>query len=103
MRKEDKYPISEHLQEDAEKLIRNYQVDLEMKIKYTLEHYIDKPFKGKVTKGRLRYRGISALVFYLCTPIGIEQKNNLITFDGYKVPYENGKLNYEKKTKIINL
>ena len=103
MRKEDKYPISEHLQEDAEKLIRNYQFDLEFKIRYTLAHYIDKPFSGKVTKGRLRCRGISTLVFYLCTPIGIKQKNNLITFDGYKVPYENGKLNYEKKTKIINL
>lgn len=34
--------------------------------------------------------------------LGIIQRDNLITFNGYKVPYRNGHFYFEEQTKITN-
>lgn len=96
--------IYKQIENDAARAVKEYYDNLEKNVRYACEHYIDQPFKGDITKGRLRARGIKGEIIVSNdiprTPLGIRQRNNLITFDGYRVPYENGTLNYDKKIKI---
>ena len=58
---------------------------LEIEVDYLLRNVIDKPIKGKITKGKLRWRGIDAIVYnYINEPIGIRQRGNIIKFVKHK-------------------
>lgn len=83
--------------------IRELRKNEEIGIRYIIHHYIDKPipFGDEITKSKLRYRGIKSRVYGTrgeC--LGIIQRDNLITFNGYKVPYRNGHFYFEEQTKI---
>lgn len=68
---------------------------------YILRKYIDNPIKGEITKYKLQQRGIKNVAFGpMHEFIGIVQRENLITPDGYKIPIVNGNIIFEKKTKI---
>lgn len=71
-----------------EMLSRNYKTNVDIlneEIEYLLRNKIDKPIKGKITKGKLRWRGIDAVVFnYMNEPIGIRQKGDIIRFVEHK-------------------
>lgn len=87
------------LDSNIKELMKNEEIG----IRYIIHHYIDKPipFGDEITKSKLRYRGIKSIVhdkFGMC--LGIIQRNNLITFNGYKVPYRNGHFYFEEQTKI---
>ena len=63
------------------KHINAYYDKLERDIELLLRNVIDKPIKGKITKGKLRWRGINTIVYnYMNEPIGIKQRGKLILF-----------------------
>ena len=67
------------------KHINAYYDKLERDIEFLLRNVIDKPIKGKITKGKLRWRGIDAIVYnYINEPIGIRQRGNIIKFVKHK-------------------
>lgn len=80
--------------------IENYLSDINSSIDFILRNYIDKPIIGKITKGKLRYRGIKTISYCNGVLIGIIQRDSLITVDGYKVPYKNNHFCFEEKIKI---
>ena len=56
-----------------------------------LRNYVTPPVKGEITKGKLRWRGLS-VARYNGNIVGVIQRNVLITADGIKVPFINGVL-----------
>ena len=83
--------------------IKELRYKEEMGIRYIIHHYIDKPisFGDEITKSKLRYRGIKSIVHgTIGECLGIIQRDNLITFNGYKVPCRNGHFYFEEQTKI---
>ena len=83
--------------------INEYYSNTNNSIDYILRNYIDNPIKGNITKGKLRCRGIKNIVHDKNNLIGIIQRDHLITYDGYKIPYRNGHFHYEEKFKIKQL
>lgn len=85
--------------------IKELRYKEEMGIRYIIHNYIDKPipFGDEITKSKLRYRGIKSIVYgNRGECLGIMQRDNLITFNGYKVPCRNGHFYFEEQTKIKN-
>lgn len=66
----------------SEKLAEEYK-ELDLRIEYALRNKIDKPIKGEITKGKLKWRGISLGVF--CgdgyTAYSLLQRGNVVPFD----------------------
>lgn len=66
----------------SEKLVEGYK-ELDLRIEYALRNKIDKPIKGDITKGKLKWRGISLGVFrgdgY--TAYSLLQRGNVVPFD----------------------
>jgi len=56
-----------------------------------LRNYVTPPVKGEITKGKIRWRGLS-IARYNGNLVGVIQRNELITADGIKVPFINGVL-----------
>ena len=68
---------------------------------YILRNYIDGPIDGEITINKLQEKGIKSKVFGADGEfMGIIQRENLITPDGYKIPIVNGNIIFEKKPKI---
>lgn len=70
--------------EEVENQLSSYLDSLENEIKYLLRNVIDKPIKGEITKGKLRWRGINTIVYQYGIPIGIMQRGNVIRFVEHK-------------------
>lgn len=66
----------------SEELAEKYK-EFDLRFEYALRNKIDKPIKGKITKGKLKWRGISLGVFrgdgY--TAYSLLQRGNVIPFD----------------------
>lgn len=97
--------IGELFLNDLADYMKKLRYNEEMGIRYIIHHYIDKPipFGDEITKNKLRYRGIRSIVYGIqgeC--LGIIQRDSLITFSGYKVPYRNGHFYFEEQAKINN-
>lgn len=60
-----------------------YYKELDLRIEYALRNKIDKPIKGEITKGKLKWRGISLGVFRGdgCVGYSLLQRGNVIPFD----------------------
>lgn len=60
-----------------------YYKELDLRIEYALRNKIDKPIKGEITKGKLKWRGISLGVFRGDGYVGyaLLQRGNVIPFD----------------------
>ncbi len=66
---------------EVDNQLSSYLDSLENEIEYLLRNVIDKPIKGEITKGKLRWRGINTIVYnYMNEPIGIKQRGKLILF-----------------------
>lgn len=64
------------------KIAEQYK-ELDLRIEYALRNKIDKPIKGEITKGKLKWRGITLGVFrgdgYIA--YSLLQRGNVIPFD----------------------
>lgn len=71
--------LSDKIQEE---IIEQYK-ELDLRIEYALRNKIDKPIKGKITKGKLKWRGIRIGVFHNDGDVGyaLLQRGNVIPFD----------------------
>lgn len=64
------------------KIAEQYK-ELDLRIEYALRNKIDKPIKGEITKGKLKWRGISLGVFHGdgYTAYSLLQRGNVVPFD----------------------
>jgi hypothetical protein len=70
---------------EVDNQLSSYLDSLENEIEYLLRNVIDKPIKGEITKGKLRWRGITSIVFgHEGFAIGIMQRGNIIRFVEHK-------------------
>lgn len=61
------------------------------RLKNILYNYVTPPINGEITKGKLRYRGISSIIRNQRGQlIGVRQRNHLITYNGEKVEFIDG-------------
>lgn len=68
----------------------------EESIERILRNKIDKPIKGEITIGKLRWRGIKNLAFYKDEFIGVIQRDKVIGVDGeVKFPLDPIKVKYK--------
>ena len=72
------------LYKEVDNQLSSYLNSLEKEIEYLLRNVIDKPIKGEITKGKLRWRGINTIVYQHDIPIGIMQRGNVIRFVEHK-------------------
>lgn len=66
----------------SEKLAEEYK-ELDLRIEYALRNKIDKPIKGEITKGKLKWRGIRIGIFHNKGDVGyaLLQRGAIIPFD----------------------
>lgn len=60
-----------------------YYKELDLRIEYALRNKIDKPIKGEITKGKLKWRGIRIGVFHNDGDVGyaLLQRGAIVPFD----------------------
>lgn len=65
-----------------EEIAEKYK-ELDLRIEYALRNKIDKPIKGKITKGKLKWRGISLGVYKSdeCIGYALLQRGAIVPFD----------------------
>ena len=65
-----------------EKIAEQYK-ELDLRIEYALRNKIDKPIKGEITKGKLKWRGIRIGVFHNDGDVGyaLLQRGAIVPFD----------------------
>ena len=100
-----KVNIQPHIKTDYNDMVGEYikkRIEIEnSQAEYILRKYIDNPIKGEITKYKLQQRGVKSNAFGPKGEfLGIIQRKNLITPDGYKIPIVDGKIIFEKKIKI---
>lgn len=68
--------------EIQEELVEKYK-ELDLRIEYALRNKIDKPIKGEITKGKLKWRGIALGVYKSgeCVGYALLQRGAIIPFD----------------------
>lgn len=66
----------------TDELIEKYK-ELDLRIEYALRNKIDKPIKGEITKGKLKWRGITLEVYksYECVGYALLQRGAIVPFD----------------------
>ena len=63
--------------------ISKYSTERALAIEYILRNKIDKPIKGEITKGKLRWRGIKDLCYTKNQEfLGVKQRDRVIGVDG---------------------
>lgn len=66
-----------------EECISKYYREMNLSIEYILRNKIDKPIKGEITKGKLRWRGIKDLCYTQNQGfLGIRQRGKVIGANG---------------------
>jgi len=66
-----------------EECISKYYREMNLSIEYILRNKIDKPIKGEITKGKLRWRGIKDLCYTQNQEfLGVKQRDRVIGVDG---------------------
>ncbi len=66
-----------------EECISKYHREMNLSIEYNHRNKIDKPIKGEITKGKLRWRGIKNLCYARDrTFLGVKQRDRVIGVDG---------------------
>ena len=65
-----------------EEIIQQYK-ELDLRIEYALRNKIDKPIKGEITKGKLKWRGIRIGIFRNDGDVGyaLLQRGAIVPFD----------------------
>ena len=81
---EQKNDLLDAWYKEVENQLSSYLDSLENEIEYLLRNVIDKPIKGEITKGKLRWRGINIIVYQHDIPIGIMQRDKVIRFVEHK-------------------
>lgn len=68
--------------EIQEELAEKYK-ELDLRMEYALRNKIDKPIKGEITKGKLKWRGISLGVYKSdeCIGYALFQRGAIVSFD----------------------
>lgn len=63
--------------------IAEYYKELDLRIEYALRNKIDKPIKGEITKGKLKWRGIRLGVYKSdeCVGYALLQRGAIVPFD----------------------
>lgn len=71
--------LSDKIQEE---IIEQYK-ELDLRMEYALRNKIDKPIKGEITKGKLKWRGIRIGVFHNDGDVGyaLLQRGAIVPFD----------------------
>ena len=72
-------------------VIENLIKQQEESVEYILRNFVVPPIKGEITKGKIRWRGLS-LVNCEGVCIGVKQRDVLITRDGKRISFKNGKI-----------
>lgn len=80
MRKIDE--IIKDLSSDYENHIIERAKKIDEEIECILRNKIKRPIKGKITKRKLRARGITRLAYYKCKFIGVIQRGKVIGVNG---------------------
>lgn len=71
--------LSDKIQEE---IVEQYK-ELDLRIEYALRNKIEKPIRGEITKGKLKWRGISLGVYHYKGDVGyaLLQRGSVIPFD----------------------
>lgn len=81
--------LTKYMYNQLDNIIKDNFNNIALSVDYLLRHIIEKPIKGEVTKGKLRVRGITALVYNRYGCIGIMQHGKIVSFvkvpNGYKI------------------
>lgn len=87
---EEMKAIRELLYKDVEKQLSEFYAKVEKMAEHIMRNYVTPPIKGKITKGKVKWRGLQMVWQETDTYdafVGIRQRDWLIFPDGKKIPW----------------